>query len=182
MDCDFDKLLKNVWCHYWIKMSNSKKTKPKTWQQLLKDIEKADDEAIKSSRSLELETFKKTTLYKWLQEEKSKTPINRSGYKMPRICEFIKKSGLTKWEIVESYMSINGEKVAKSFPNGQQVADGIYLYTLGVIIEKTAYGMHITSYTAPDKVCVFNHKSEHKSNGEFIRGVMNMFDFVEQFD
>lgn len=39
-----------------------------------------------------------------------------------------------------------------------------------------------TTYTVLDGICVLNHRSVHKLNGNLLYGTQNLFDFMSDFE
>lgn len=118
-------------------------------------------------------------------EQKNVTlKMKKEGYPMPKLGKLIQKTSPQKdWKRLERFMKINGNKIKKSFPDGEVVAPGLMCHFVnGCIIEKKDSGYIFTTYTQDHGKCVVNHQSIH-TNTKYgmISGFVNYFTMLDHF-
>lgn len=115
--------------------------------------------------------------------ESEKNKYRKDGYPMTKMMKFIKDTDVkNNWIKLESFMYVNGKKINESFPENKKLSNGASSYKNGILFEKKQNKIYFTTYTLLDSVCVFNHKSIHKENGNMLSGSINLFDCISTFD
>jgi hypothetical protein len=101
----------------------------------------------------------------------------KNSFPMENIINFLKKSlAPENWIKLESYMQVNGKKINDTFPENKKLYNNDTLfYKLGLLFEKKDNKIFFTSYTISNGICVHNHKSIHKINGDLMSGTLNSF-------
>lgn len=115
-------------------------------------------------------------------DQKMEIPKEINTRKLP---EFIRKTKPGKnWRYLERYMKINEKYMEKSYNEikGTKIYSGSSIFVNGIILEKFNDCIIFTTYTVVGGICMCNHKSKHKLNGNLTGGRVNMFNSISYFD
>ncbi len=98
------------------------------------------------------------------------------GLPMPKLQHLLAITKVpSNWTTLELYMVIRGKKIAKHFPEYQEM-NTTGSYRNGAYLLKTEYGaIEFVTYTPFDGICAFNHYSTHSTTYGLVHGRVNLF-------